>query len=156
MTSISTYPVTTTLLPSTITSPSATIHPTTTITPAAVTTTTTTTIGTITLVKYTVSIFQVVQTQTASCVLPTKPTKHDPTCTIRPSLVHAAALETASAAKFRRVLDRPVPLDRALRIRERKERLAKLQKRAPGKGHGTHPGNHMLMYSTLQMRQQSP
>lgn len=133
LTSISTYPVTTTLNPLTVTSPSTTLHPTTTVTPAKVTTTTTTTIGTITRVKYTVAISQIVQTKTASCVLPTKQSNPDPTCTITPSLVVAAALQTSASAKFRRVLDRRVPFDRAQRIKERKERLARLQKRAPGR-----------------------
>ncbi len=47
---------------------------------------------------------------------------------------HAKALETG--AKARHVKDRRVPFDRTQRIKERKERLALVQKRAPGKFHG--------------------
>ena len=67
-------------------------------------------------------------TSTATCIIPTKQTSPDPPCTITPSLVTAAALETPASAKMRRV-----PVDRAQRIQERKERLGALRKRAPGR-----------------------
>lgn len=81
-----------------------------------------------TSVEYTISISQVVVMSTATCITPTKQTTPDPTCTITPSLATAAALETPAYAKIRRV-----PVDRAQRIQERKERLGVLQKRSPGR-----------------------
>ena len=127
------YTSTVTLSPSVVTQPSVTFHPTITVIPAKVTSTTTGTLATVTAVNYSVEISQVISTKTATCVLPTKQPNPDPTCTITPSLVVAAALETNTSAKIRRVLDRHVPLDRAQRIKERNERLGHLQKRAPGK-----------------------
>lgn len=127
------YTSTVTLSPSTVTWPSVTFHPTITVTPAKVTSTMTKTLATVTSVKYSVEISQVITTKTATCVLPTKQPYPDPTCTITPSLVVAAALETNTSSKIRRVIDRHVPLDQAQRIKERNERLGHLQKRAPGK-----------------------
>lgn len=83
----------------------------------------------------------VTSTKTASCTLPPSQKNPDPTCTITPTLVTAAALSTGAsasatgAAKARRNLyDRAVPLDREARVAERKARREasnKLQRRAP-------------------------
>ena len=70
-------------------------------------------------------------TSTATCVTPTKQKHPDPKCTITPTLVTAKALETGK--KVRHVKDRRVPFGRAQRIKERKERLGLVEKRAPGR-----------------------
>lgn len=67
-------------------------------------------------------------TSTATCITPTKQKSPDPTCTITPTVVTAAAFETPASAKVRRA-----PVNRAQRIQERKERLGGLQKRAEGR-----------------------
>lgn len=108
-----------------------------TITPSKVTATVTKTGTTVlkTGVVQTISVVTVVKT--ASCTVPSKASTVDPTCTITPTLVTAAALETATtaAARFRRMPEaRAVPLNRDERIAERKARLAEkraLNKRAP-------------------------
>lgn len=110
-----------------------TIHqsPTTTVTPHKTTTTLTKTMATVKKTKYTVSPLVITKTHTATCSVPPKQPHADPTCTITPTLVSAAALST-SAAKLR--YDRRVPADRAQRIAERKARLeaaAPLRKRSP-------------------------
>lgn len=105
-----------------------------TVTPARVTTTLTKIIGTISktarVVVPTLSTF----THTASCTT-SKQSTPDPICTITPTLVTAAALQTAAAkAKFRRVPDAMAIADRDTRIAERKARMAEkraLIKRSP-------------------------
>ena len=121
---------TTTLSPSTITTPSV-FRPTTTSTPKPVKTTVTITQATVTRTTWSLDIDQVIVTSTATCVTPTKQTKPDPKCTITPTLVSAKALETGK--KVRYIKDRRVPLDKTQRIKERKERLGLMQKRAPGR-----------------------
>lgn len=137
--SITTTTNTVTLTPSTITSASVTLSPTTTTTPKKVTVTTSSALATLPVTKYKLSVVQTTKTKTATCSIPAKQSNPDPTCKITPTLVSAAALSTGSSAKFRRVLDRRVPVDREQRIKERKQRLAKLQKRAPGMSENRRP-----------------
>ena len=76
-------------------------------------------------------INQVIVTKTATCVTPTKQNNPDAKCTITPSLVIAKAVETVAISSH--VRDRRVPLDKIQRMKERKERLGLVQKRAPGR-----------------------
>ncbi|KAL8821165.1 MAG: hypothetical protein Q9191_007365 [Dirinaria sp. TL-2023a] len=125
VTSTSTTTSTTVLPPSTVTSPSTTLHPTVTSTPPPVTVTKTVTLITLTITKPTLSVKKVTSTSTATCVTPAKQTSPDPTATITPTAITAAALQTpASGAKFRRV-----PVDREQRLKQRAERM--VNKRAP-------------------------
>lgn len=129
--------------------------PTVTITPPISTVVVTKT-ATLRKTAYTVVPVVVTTTKTAFCSMPPSQRWPDPTCTITPTLVTAAALSTDSshsstkatsspaatsaaatpvAQKVRRGLfDRAVPLDRAARIAERKARREasqKLHRRAP-------------------------
>lgn len=135
----------------TVTSPSVTKTPTLTITPKRVTTTRTKTMGTVKRTKWVVQPTLLVKTHTATCSVPKKQATPDPTCSITPTLMSAAALQTASSAKFRR-LDRRVPLDRAQRIAERKARLAErseLEKRAPDAAVVTSTDTNTCEYPSL-------
>jgi hypothetical protein len=121
--------------------------PTVTITPAVSTVIVTKT-ATLKKTAYTVIPVPTTKTRTAACSMPPSQRWPDPTCTITPTLVTAAALSTdnadsatatsasvTSAAPARRGLfDRAVPLDRAARVAERKARREannKLHRRAP-------------------------
>ena len=119
----------------TVTSPSATMKPTTTVTPKKVTVSSTKTMATVSKIHYTVVPKVIVQTHTASCHVPMRQQHPDPKCTFTPTLIKAAALETsASKAHARDVAGRSVPLDREVRIAERKAALAEravLEKRSP-------------------------
>ncbi|KAF2001989.1 hypothetical protein P154DRAFT_463582, partial [Amniculicola lignicola CBS 123094] len=106
---------------STVTTPSITITPTTTVTPARVTTTTTKALLTLKFTAYSLDISQVTKTKTASCRTPTRPSKHDPTCKIKPTVGPAA---TVLSSKFRR----EIAIDKAALI---KRRNAKIYERAP-------------------------
>lgn len=128
-TSTSTFTSTTVLLPATVTSPSTTVHPTVTVTPNPVTTTKTVTLLTLTIFEPTLSIEKLTSTVTATCNTPTKQQSPDPTATITPTVITAAAFESAAAgAKFRH---RRVPVAHGQGLQERAERP--IQKRAPGK-----------------------
>jgi len=110
-----------------------TYKPTITTTPQKVTVTTTKVQGTVKETAYTVEPRLITKIHTASCKVPRKQQHPDPTCSITPTLVKAAALETASPTAMR-FMDRSVPLAREQRIAERKARLAEarvLEKRAP-------------------------
>jgi len=132
--------------------PSTTFAPTKTIVPPKVTIITDRTVATVTKTKYSVVPTVVTRTKTASCLVPRRQQHPDPTCTITPTLVSAAALSTSPAQQAKgwgnfdnnnrfnngrfnrghRNLDRAVPLDREQRIAERKARLARgLEKRSP-------------------------
>ncbi|KAL9065001.1 MAG: hypothetical protein Q9157_007631 [Trypethelium eluteriae] len=131
VTSTTTDTTTTTLAPSTVTQPSTTVKPTTTVTPAAVTSTKTITLLTLHPTKWTLSIAKATATKTASCKAPIKPQTADPTATITPTLITAAALQSSSpsasaavAIKRRSRVDRRVPLDAEQRISERKAKIA--------------------------------
>lgn len=119
-----------------------------TITPAKSTVVTTKT-ATLKKTAYTAVPILTTKTITATCSIPTTQKYPDPTCTITPTLITAAALSTddsasstaaatpsaSAAVKIRRGLfDRSVPLEREARIAERKARREaanKLQRRAP-------------------------
>ncbi|KAK4893905.1 hypothetical protein LTR27_007711 [Elasticomyces elasticus] len=120
-----------------VTSPAKTIKPTTTLVPRRVTTTRTITMGTISKTKYIAIPTIITKTKTMTCSIPHRQPWADPTCTITPTLVSAAALSTDSAATTsaparRRDNARRVPSEREVRIAERKARLAggKKEKRA--------------------------
>ncbi|KAL1297196.1 hypothetical protein AAFC00_004766 [Neodothiora populina] len=119
----------------TTTVPSKTYSPTVTSTPSKVTTTITKTVGTVKKTARVVIPSIVTKSRTATCSIPARQTFPDPTCTITPTLVTAAALQTdAAKAKFRRVPDAIAILDRDTRIAERKARLAErraIAKRTP-------------------------
>ncbi|KAL9097159.1 MAG: hypothetical protein Q9165_000586 [Trypethelium subeluteriae] len=145
VTSTTTDTATTTLAPSTVTQPSTTVKPTTTVTPAAVTSTKTITLLTLHPTKWTLSIVKATATKTASCKTPIRAQTADPTATITPTLITAAALQSSSASanvaaaiKRRGRVDRRVPLDAEQRIAERKAKIAArgarfagIEKRAP-------------------------
>lgn len=130
-TSVETDTSTTTLPKSTITEPSTTLSPTKTITPRRVTVTTTNTLLTITKTIPTIVISKSTTVVTASCSIPPKQWRPDPTCHITPTLIHAAALEPTSRSVKFRIKDRSVLDDKAKFLEERHERLAHLAKRAP-------------------------
>ncbi|KAK3638306.1 hypothetical protein LTR56_013135 [Elasticomyces elasticus] len=120
-----------------VTSPAKTIKPTTTLFPRRVTTTRTITMGTISKTKYIAIPTIITKTKTMTCSVPHRQPWADPTCTITPTLVSAAALSTDGAATTssparRRDNARRVPSEREIRIAERKARLAggKKEKRA--------------------------
>ncbi|KAK4958862.1 hypothetical protein LTR10_003659 [Elasticomyces elasticus] len=120
-----------------VTSPAKTIKPTTTLFPRRVTTTRTITMGTISKTKYIAIPTIITKTKTMTCSVPHRQPWADPTCTITPTLVSAAALSTdgagtTSSPARRRDNARRVPSEREIRIAERKARLAvgKKEKRA--------------------------
>ncbi|KAI9664628.1 MAG: hypothetical protein M1821_006074 [Bathelium mastoideum] len=123
VTSTTTNTVTTTLAPSTVTKPSTTVNPTTTITPAAVTSTKTVTLLTLHPTKYTVSVDLTTVTKTASCKTGVRASTTDPTATITPTIVTAAALSTGGV-KPRGRFDRRVPTNAEERIAQRKAKIA--------------------------------
>ncbi|KAM0716460.1 hypothetical protein Q7P37_007905 [Cladosporium fusiforme] len=114
-----------------VTSPSLTRTKTITSTPKRVTTTKTKIVGTITKHKYKVEPTVITKTKTKTCSLPRRQPHRDPWCTITPTLVHAAALETPTAstsskksgAHRREDIVRRIPADLAERLAERKARL---------------------------------
>lgn len=119
--------------------------PTTTVTPKKTTVTVTKTMGTVRKTKYTATVDLITKIHTATCSIPPVQPTRDPTCSITPTLVTAAALST-SGSKLR--FDRRVPLDRAERIAERKARLdaaAPLKKRAPDSATVTVTGKFLLL-----------
>ncbi|TKX23282.1 hypothetical protein C1H76_4349 [Elsinoe australis] len=123
-----------------IDSPTVTEHPRTVVT-------STKTFGTISKTAHTAVPTYVTVTETASCSIPEQ--KTDSPCKFTPTLVAAAAMMTDAPAppapRFRPVYERRsdgkavpkgrvVPVDRARRVKERKERLAAargVQKRSP-------------------------
>ncbi|KAK5739199.1 hypothetical protein LTR17_005500 [Elasticomyces elasticus] len=112
-----------------VTSPAKTIKPTTTLVPRRVTTTRTITMGTISKTKYIAIPTIITKTKTMTCSIPHRQPWADPTCTITPTLISAAALSTDAAATTsaqarRRDNARRVPFEREVRIAERKARLA--------------------------------
>ncbi|CAI6316645.1 unnamed protein product [Periconia digitata] len=116
--------VNTTLPAQTITSPSATITPTTTVTPARVTSTSTKTLATIKINTFSVSVAKETKTVTASCKLPTKPSKWDPVARIKPTVGPYSKIINS---KYRReVLEE----ERRRFVQERTERMD-LVRRAP-------------------------
>ncbi|KAI4726714.1 hypothetical protein E4T49_05550 [Aureobasidium sp. EXF-10728] len=162
----------TTLAAKTTTVASVTKSPTVTITPAISTVVVTKT-ATLRKTDYTVVPVLTTKTITASCSMPPSQQWPDPTCTITPTLVTAAALSTddsasstksasaaataattssAPAQKIRRGLfDRAVPLDRAARIAERKARREasnKLHRRAPDSATTTMTQTDTSLYIT--------
>ncbi|KAH0292975.1 hypothetical protein KCU71_g15085, partial [Aureobasidium melanogenum] len=166
-----------TLQASTTVVASVTKSPTVTITPPISTVMVTKT-ATLRKTAYTVVPFVSTITKTAHCSMPPSQRWPDPTCTITPTLVTAAALSTdastisatasssssaaassspaastsAAAQKVRRGLfDRAVPLDRAARVAERKARREasqKLHRRAPDSATTTVTELNTSLYST--------
>ncbi|CAF9940084.1 MAG: hypothetical protein HETSPECPRED_002159 [Heterodermia speciosa] len=131
-TSTSTFTSTTVLPPVFVTSPSATLKPTVTVTPLPVTTTKTLTLVTLTKYEPTLSVTTSTSVVTATCITPTKQESPDPTATISPTAIVAAAFEAApTGAKFRRNVDRKAALEKERGLRERAEHF--VHKRAPGK-----------------------
>ncbi|KAF2739762.1 hypothetical protein EJ04DRAFT_559663 [Polyplosphaeria fusca] len=115
----------TTLPPSTVTSASTTVTPTVTKTPATVTTTTTKALLTITWTSYAVKVSQVTKTKTASCKTPTRQATHDPTCTVRPTVI--PGLNRIFGARAKRELDEI----NAMNAEWHEKRVARYQARAP-------------------------
>lgn len=133
--------------------------PTVTVTPAKVTMTKTITLETIKKTKYSVVPTLTHVTHTQSCSIPPLQPTADPTCSITPTLVTAAALSTdAAKAKFRRVPDASaVPMDRAQRIAERKARLAGgLEKRGLDVATTTITDTNTADYSTTTSTSTAP
>lgn len=90
--------------------------------------------GTITIIKWEFAVVPDIQTKTAVCHVPIKPESGDPTAAMLPTLVNAAALPTSNAKVNGKRPHRHIAFDRARRIRDRKDRLAhmnKLKKRSP-------------------------
>ena len=96
------YISTTTLDPSTVTSPSSVVQATVTVTPKAVTSKVTKALATITLVDYSVSIVKVTQTKTATCITPVRQPTPDPTNTDITAVLSVLALETSAPVKLNR------------------------------------------------------
>lgn len=104
------------------------------ITPKRVTTTKTKTVGTITKTKFKVEPTVITKTKTKTCSVPRRQPTRDPWCTITPTLVHAAALETSSTpiatsssksgSHRRQDAVHKLPLDIEQRLAERRARLA--------------------------------
>lgn len=104
----------------TVTSPSATAK--TTTTPTSVTSWTTI-LKTRTTHSWTKLLTTVTKTITASCTIPPKPSKHDPPATYTPTMVTVAALQSGSAVRARTIEDRPIDPNVARRmIREARAR----------------------------------
>ncbi|OMP88168.1 hypothetical protein BK809_0002925 [Diplodia seriata] len=89
----------------TITSPSATAKKT--VTPKAVTSWVTW-VKTRTKHTWTKTLTTVTKTKTASCTVPPKPSKHDPTATYTPTRVSVAALQSGAAVRVRNAVDTPM------------------------------------------------
>ena len=137
-TSTSVVVTTSVLTPSTITSPATVIHKTTTVTPKPSTTTTTKVLATLTRFTKTVTISQIVKTATASCSHPKKTKVYDFHATITPSLITPRALPTSKwgygprPRRSDRSREEGISFGKAEGIEKRKNRMAGLQKRAPG------------------------
>ncbi|KAK7613947.1 hypothetical protein JOL62DRAFT_636351 [Phyllosticta paracitricarpa] len=141
-TTTSTSLVSKTLAASTVVAPSTTVQKTVTITPKEVVVTKTTALLTLTIPSMSLSVSKAVVTQTATCILPTKPSIPDPFARIWPNfptaksiMSAASAAATPTSAKFRFVKGRGLVHDDLPKwLEERETRLAaahELDKRAP-------------------------